>query len=143
VAAVDDAADGLLAGRLRLLDHHVDVVREAGRDRTALLFGERLRERIADRQVLVEERRPDQRLRRNVFEQRADDGAARKRGRLRLEAAHAPDGGGNSAAQAGAQQAERLTAIDSGSHRTPRNFRNICAGRNVSIVGITIHSDNL
>ena len=57
MAAVHDAADAFGAGGFRLLDHHVDVVGETCGDRPSLLLGERLCQRIANRQVLVEEDR--------------------------------------------------------------------------------------
>ena len=76
MAAVDDAADAVGAGGLRLLDHQIDVVGEAGRHRPALRFGERFRQRIPDRQVLVEQHRAVDRVRRDVLQQRPDDRAA-------------------------------------------------------------------
>jgi hypothetical protein len=75
VAAVDDAADAVGAGRLGFRHHQVDIVAVADRHRPSLRFGERLGQRIADGQMLVKEDRPVDRLRRDVLQQRADDGA--------------------------------------------------------------------
>ena len=57
MSAVDDAADAVGGGRLRFVDHQIDVIAETGRHRTPLLLRERFRERIADGQVLVEQHR--------------------------------------------------------------------------------------
>lgn len=77
MAAVDDAADAVGAGRFRLRDHQLDVVAEADLDRPPLRFGECLRQRITDRQVLVKQDRAVDRVRRDIFKQRADDGTWR------------------------------------------------------------------
>ena len=67
MAAVDDAADAVRGGGLRFFDHQVDIVCEARGQRPALGGGQRLRQRIADGQVLVEQRRAGDRVGRDVF----------------------------------------------------------------------------
>jgi hypothetical protein len=75
MAAVDDAADAVLPGGFRLRDHHVHVVGKADRHGPSRLLGERLRQRIADRQMLVKQHRAAKRVGRDVLEESADDRA--------------------------------------------------------------------
>ena len=84
--AVDDAADAVRGSGLRFFNHQVDIICEGRGHRAALGRGERLRQRIPDRQVFVEQRRAFDRIGCDVLQQGSDDGAARKRGRLRVQA---------------------------------------------------------
>ena len=89
--AVDDAADAVGAGRLGLRHHQVNVVAEADRHRPGLRVGERFRQRIADRQVLVEQDRAVDRPRRDVLEQRANHRSALLAARLSAERRGSPE----------------------------------------------------
>src|SRR5581483_32004 len=115
MAAVDDAHDAVLPGELRFFDDEIHVVAERGRRRPRLRLGHRAGERIADRQVLVEERRTAELCGREVLEQRANDRISGRPRRWRAASLTERRAG------AGAEDRDQFAPRDRVRHRTTSN----------------------